>query len=174
MSIEKTKSRKEITNEVKDTKKDTGKALKDGQKVVDDIKAVAKTAKCLRLGGTSEGNKEVKKNVEKARDVAGKKHEKLGADLKKRGFDRGKKIEKELGKRSNEVGKDIDKLKQATAKLATQESKRQSAASEKAAEQDKKFLGDTKKTQEQQRMKAEADRRKQDNAVKTAKVSFRN
>jgi len=173
MSIERAKSKEDIAKEVKDTKRDTGKALKDRQKVVDDIKVVAKTAKCLRLGGTSEGNKEVKKSVENARDVADKKHKKIGTELKKRGFDRAKKTEKELGKRSNEVGKDIDKLNQASAKLTTQESKTPIAASVNAAERDKKFLGDTQQTQKRERTKAEAELHKQDNEVKTAKVGFR-
>jgi hypothetical protein len=174
MAMDKARDRKGISREISDRRQDMTKRLKDAQKVVNDKKIEAETAKMLHLSGTSEGASEVKKAVQQAAEATDREHQKQERDLQKEGIDKAQKAEAELKQRSDAVKQDLGQLQQAISKIDTKSAQSSMRTAEKGAEKDQSFLTDAEKEQRTDRVKTEGERDKQTQEIKAARISFRN
>jgi hypothetical protein len=94
MSLDnKLRSRSEIKSDISKRESDKQKRLKDTKKVVKDKKTEANTAKALRLSGTQEGNRDVKKAMESAAKATDTEFQKQEKDMEKKVFKRAKDVE---------------------------------------------------------------------------------
>ena len=81
MAHDKPRSRAELKGEVRKRRTDMEKKIKNAERVKKDKEIEARTAQSLRLEGTSEGIKEVKKAVQHAGEVTDKEHQRQAKDL---------------------------------------------------------------------------------------------
>jgi len=173
MSHDKPRERADIKKEISDREQDRLKRLRDTRKVVNDKKTETSVARSLRLSGTAEGAKDVKKSVESAARETDKEFKKQAQDLERKVFQKAKKLERELKQRSEATKADIANLRRATSKIDTRSAQRQVKAAETGAEKDRKHIDDSKKRQKTDRAKGEKERDKQKGELDSAKIQFK-
>lgn len=174
MSIEKPKRRTDVKSEIKKRTKDGEQRLKRMEKVVRDKKIEADLSKRLKLSGTSEGIKAVKKSVEAAAKETDQEFKKQEGELDREVLKKAQETEKELRQRSEQTQSDINEIGKAISQIDTKAAGGRMEAARKEAEGDRSFTENMQKRQEGERKKAEGKARKQESDIRSAKVSFRN
>ncbi len=173
MSIDKPRSRKDIDDEMHEREYDQKERLEDSEKVVEDKKIEAETARKLNLTGTSEGTEEVKEEITEAADETDQEFHEQKEELEKEVFEKAREFEDEMQERMKSSEQDYSEIDQIISQIDTKKAadKLDDAAS--AVNNDRAYLEKTHDEQELNRIEGEEEISEQEEEIKETEVTFK-
>jgi hypothetical protein len=173
MSLDKPRSRSDISTEIKSRESDKQKRLRETRKTLIEKQTEAKVARKLRLAGTTEGVHAIKTSFGRIVEATDHHFDGQKSDLEKKVFAPAKGLEKNLHQRSGETARDKTELTTAGRVIETKAARQELVETEKKVKEDQGFLDNAQKTQESDRRKGETEAEKQKAEIKGTRVSFR-